>query len=81
MFSFLMSMPIIAAASMLKVPHVLKSERRRACRCSSASWRRRSAGGSRSLCCCASSCAQLRHLRACIAVVLGLIVLAIAYGR
>ena len=26
MFSFLMSMPIIAAASMLKVPHVLKTE-------------------------------------------------------
>jgi len=25
-FSFLMSMPIIAAASILKVPHVLKSE-------------------------------------------------------
>ena len=54
-FSFLMSMPIIAAASMLKVPHVAQdrgterdARRRRR-------WRRRSAAGSRSRCCCASS--------------------------
>ena len=80
-FSFLMSMPIIAAASILKLPHVLKTEgltppldRRRA-RVGDQRLARRSR------CCCASSRAAAMACSRRIASSSGLIVLAIAFSR
>ena len=79
-FSFLMSMPIIAAASILKVPHVIKSNGLSATlivgvlASAISGWR-----PSRS--CCASLRPRSYGLFAAYRVILGLIVLAIAFSR
>ena len=76
-----MSMPIIAAAAMLKVPHVLKAEGLSAHARSSACSRRRSAGGPAIAILLRFVARRSYGVFAVYRVMLGLIVLAIAFSR